>query len=171
MRSSACQVFAAIILACSAVPGFAEQDSVGVAGAVNPQAIGQAPTGPVEQLVIGHNVVRNEKISTFNKGQVQLIFADQSTLTLAENSEIVIDEFVYDPQKQAGTMTATMTAGVLRYVGGKISKKNDVSFLTPSGVVTVRGGIALIKVTAKPGAAPANGGVAADKRAGSVERH
>jgi hypothetical protein len=164
MRCSACHIFAAIILACSAVPGFAEQASVGVAGAVNPQATGQAPAGAVEQLVIGHNVVRNEKISTFNKGKVQLIFADQSTLTLAENSEIVIDEFVYDPQKQAGTMTATMTTGVLRYVGGKISKKTDVSFLTPSGAVTVRGGIALIKVAPKPGAAPAAASEAADKR-------
>ncbi len=149
MRPPARHVFAAIILASSAVSAFAGQESVGVTGAVNPQAIGQAPTGPVEQLAIGQNVVRNEKISTFNKGQVQLIFSDQSTLTLAENSEIVIDEFVYDPAKQAGTMTATVTTGVLRYVGGKISKKSDVSFLTPSGVVTVRGGIALIKVTGK----------------------
>lgn len=164
MRSSACHVFAAIVLACSVVPGFAQQNSVGVAGAVNPQATGQAPKGPVEQLVIGHNIVRNEKISTFNKGSVQLIFADQSTLTLAENSEIIIDEFVYDPQKQAGTMTATMTTGVLRYVGGKISKKTDVSFLTPSGAVTVRGGIALIKVAPKPGGAAPTASVAAEKR-------
>jgi hypothetical protein len=163
MRPSACQVFAAIILACSAAPGLAGEETVGVAGAVNPQAVGQAPSGPIEQLAIGQNVVRNEKISTFNKGQVQLIFADQSTLTLAANSEIVIDEFVYDPEKQAGKMTATVTTGVLRYVGGKISKKNDVSFLTPSGVVTVRGGIALIKVGPKPGAAPATGTAAADK--------
>ena len=164
MRPSVCNVLAAMILACSAVPGFAEQDSVGVTGAVNPHAIGQAPAGPIEQLAIGQNVVRNEKISTFNKGQVQLIFADQSTLTLGENSEIVIDEFVYDPGKQAGSMTATVTTGVLRYVGGKISKKNDVSFLTPSGVVTVRGGIALIKVGDKPGVAATNGAVTADKR-------
>src|SRR5712692_1894674 len=171
MRTLACQVFAAIIVACSAVPGFAEDSAVGVTGAVNPQAIGQPPTGPVEQLVIGHNVVRNEKISTFNKGQVQLIFADQSTLTLAENSEIVIDEFVYDPNKQAGSMTATVTTGVLRYVGGKISKKSDVSFLTPSGVVTVRGGIALIKVTGSPSVAPAKGAVTANKHATPAERH
>src|SRR6266849_8523050 len=158
-------------LVCSAVPGFAEPDSVGVTGAVNPQAVGQPPAGKIEQLAIGANVVRNEKISTFNKGQVQLIFSDQSTLTLGENSEIVIDEFVYDPNKQAGSMTATVTTGVLRYVGGKISKKNDVSFLTPSGVVTVRGGIALIKVTGKPGVAPAKGAVTADKHATPAERH
>src|SRR5579863_4168509 len=164
MRYSACQVFAAIVLACAAVPGFAEEVPVGVAGAVNPQAVGQAPKGAIEQLVIGRNIVRNEKISTFNKGQVQLIFADQSTLTLAENSEIVIDEYVYDPQKQAGTMTATVTTGVLRYVGGKISKKNDVSFLTPSGVVTVRGGIALIKVSS-----PTTGAATAQKPATSAQ--
>jgi hypothetical protein len=164
MRRSARQVLAAIILTCTAMPGFAEQAPVGVAGAVNPRATGQAPSGPIEQLVIGHNVVRNEKISTFNKGKVQLIFADQSTLTLSENSEIVIDEFVYDPQKQAGTMTATVTTGVLRYVGGKISKKTDVSFLTPSGVLTVRGGIALIKVAPKSEAAPANVGLATENR-------
>lgn len=164
MRPSVCNVLAAIILAGSSVPGFAEQDTVGVAGAVNPHAVGQPPAGSIEQLAIGQNVVRNEKISTFNKGQVQLIFSDQSTLTLGENSEIVIDEFVYDPQKQAGSMTATVTTGVLRYVGGKISKKNDVSFLTPSGVVTVRGGIALIKVSDKSGAAATNGAAAADKR-------
>jgi len=164
MRHSVRDILAAIILVGSAVPGFAEQDNVGVTGAVNPHAVGQAPAGSVEQLAIGQNVVRNEKISTFNKGQVQLIFSDQSTLTLGENSEIVIDEFVYDPQKQAGSMTATVTTGVLRYVGGKISKKNDVSFLTPSGVVTVRGGIALIKVSDKPGAAATKGAVTADKR-------
>jgi hypothetical protein len=129
-----------------------------------PASYRPSPTGPIEQLAIGQNVVRNEKISTFNKGQVQLIFADQSTLTLAENSEIVIDEFVYDPRQQAGTMTATVTTGVLRYVGGKISKKSDVSFLTPSGVVTVRGGIALIKVTGSPSVAPAKGAVTANKQ-------
>jgi hypothetical protein len=164
MRYSACQAFAAIILVCSAVPGLAEQTSVGIAAAVNPRAMGQAPKGPMEQLVIGHNVVRNERISTFNKGQVQLIFADQSTLTLAENSEIVIDEFVYDPQKQTGSMTTTVTTGVLRYVGGKISKKSDVSFLTPSGALTVRGGIALIKVAPKSETAPATVGMATEKR-------
>jgi len=163
MRWSACRLLAAIVLMSLAVPSLAEDASVGVAGAVNPRAVGQAPEGPVEQLVIGHNVVRNEKISTFNKGRVQLIFADQSTLTLAENSEIVIDEFVYDPQKQTGAMTATMTTGVLRYVGGKISKKTDVSFLTPSGAVTVRGGIALIKVTPKSETPVANAGLATDK--------
>jgi hypothetical protein len=96
--------------------------------------------------MVGHNVIRNEKISTRDAGQAQLLFTDQSTLTVAKNSEIVIDEFVYEPDKQTGNLSATLTAGVFRYVGGKISKQQEVTFLTPTGSVAVRGGICLIRI-------------------------
>ncbi len=152
MRRSAFRFLAATALLCLAVPAFAQQ-KVGITAAINPKAAGEPPNQAVEQLVIGQNVVHNEKISTFDKGKVQLLFADQSTLTLGPNSEIVIDKYVYDPQKEVGAMTATVTTGLLRYVGGKISKKSGVEFVTPSGAVTVRGGIALIKVTGGAGGA------------------
>ena len=143
-------------LACAALPAGAQDDKAGIAAAVNPQATAQPPNAKTEVLHIGQNVIRNERITTQNEGQVQLLFVDGSTLTLGPNSEIVIDEFVYDPKKQIGSMTATVTAGLLRYVGGKVSKKKDVNFYTPSGVVTVRGGIALINVTKGAGAAAGN---------------
>jgi hypothetical protein len=57
----------------------------------------------------------------------------------------VINEFLYDPLTRTGNLTATLTNGVLRYVGGGISKQQDVAFYTPTGVVSVRGGIVLIK--------------------------
>jgi translation elongation factor EF-1alpha len=96
--------------------------------------------------MVGHDVIRNEKISTQNAGQAQLLFTDQSTLTVAKNSEIVIDEFVFDPEKQAGNLSATLTTGVFRYVGGKISKQQDVTFLTPTGSISVRGGMTMMEV-------------------------
>ncbi len=57
--------------------------------------------------------------------------------------------YIYDPDRHVGEMTATVTTGLLRYVGGKISKQQGAQFLTPSGAVTVRGGIAVIQVTPK----------------------
>ncbi|MFI5020871.1 MAG: FecR domain-containing protein [Alphaproteobacteria bacterium] len=149
-------------LACAALPAGAQEDKAGVAAAVNPQATAQPPNEKTEVLHIGQNVIRNERITTQNEGQVQLLFVDGSTLTLGPNSEIVIDEFVYDPQKQIGSMTATVTAGLLRYVGGKVSKKKDVNFNTPSGVVTVRGGIAFINVPRNAGAAAGNAPTGSD---------
>src|SRR5947209_17496844 len=96
--------------------------------------------------MVGHDVIRNERIKTASIGQAQLLFTDQSTLTVARNSEILIDEFVFDPNKQSGNLAATVTTGVFRYVGGKISKQKDVTFYTPTGSVSVRGGIVLFKV-------------------------
>ena len=89
--------------------------------------------------------MRNERIDTSDRGQVQLLFADQSSLSVAPGSDVLINEFLYDPQTQTGNLTATVRTGLLRYVGGEISKKKEVAFFTPSAVVSVRGGIVLIK--------------------------
>jgi hypothetical protein len=158
-------------LACAALPAGAQEDKAGIAAAVNPQATGQPPNEKTQVLRIGQNVIRNERITTQNEGQVQLLFVDGSTLTLGPNSEIVIDEFVYDPKKQIGSMTATVTAGLLRYVGGKVSKQKGANFYTPSGVVTVRGGIAIINVTKNADAAAGNAPTGSDKpgKAGATQ--
>jgi hypothetical protein len=97
------------------------------------------------ELLVAHDAMRNERIDTSDRGQVQLLFADQSSLSVAPGSAVVINEFLYDPQTQTGNLTATVTTGLLRYVAGEISKKRDVAFYTPGAVVSVRGGIILIK--------------------------
>ncbi len=139
-------VLATLGIASLSWPALAQQDKIGVAAEVNPDVFAQVPEGQKRELLVGHDVIHNEKINTGNGGQAQLLFTDQSTLTVAKNSEVVIDDFVFDPQKQNGNLTATLTTGVFRYVGGKISKQQDVTFLTPTGTVSVRGGIALIKI-------------------------
>jgi len=73
---------------------FAAGETVGVTAAVNPDATGQLPNEPLRELLVGHDVIRNERIKTASIGQAQLLFTDQSTLTVARNSEILIDEFV-----------------------------------------------------------------------------
>jgi hypothetical protein len=130
-------------LACWAVPTVAQQDKVGVVTVVTAKATGQSPDRSIEKLVVGHNVVRKEKISTFNNSQVQLLFIDQSTLTLAENSEIVIDDFILDPKTGASQITATISTGLARY-GGKTNQRATAQFLTPSGTVDIRGGGAAV---------------------------
>src|ERR1700688_4266658 len=133
---------AAFGLAGSASPvAAADKASVGITSAVNPDTVGQPPNQPERTLLVGHDIMRNERITTKNTGQAQILFADQSSLTVAPNSELVIDEFVYDPKKQTGSMVANVTTGLLRYVGGKVSHEKDVTFQTPSAAITVRGGV------------------------------
>ena len=59
---------------------------------------------------------------------------------------MVIDEYFYNPEAKSGSMVASATKGVLRYVGGQISHSSGVTITTPSAVLGIRGGIATIMV-------------------------
>ena len=84
----------------------AGEQQVGVSAAVNPDATGTPPGGSAKTLVLGQNVVFNERIQTAAQGQTQLLFVDQSAMTVGPNSDLTIDKFVYNPDSGTGNMTA-----------------------------------------------------------------
>ena len=132
------------LLALTAAPAAARE--AGVAAAVNADSLTKPPTEEQRTLVVGHNVVFDEKISTGPQGQAQLLMLDQSAVTVAPNSELVIDKFVYDPDKRTGEMAMTLSKGLMRFVGGRLSKSGGVQVNTPVATMGIRGGIALIHV-------------------------
>ena len=128
----------------------AGEQQVGVSAAVNPEATGTPPGGSAKTLVLGQNVVFNERIQTAAAGQTQLLFVDQSAMTVGPNSDLTIDKFVYNPDSGTGNMTVSAAKGVLRFVGGKLSKQeNGVDVKTPQATIAVRGGAFLM--TVQPG--------------------
>ena len=122
----------------------ARADKVGVAAAVNPDAFSSLAGSPQTQLNIGKSIFFNERINTTTSGLVQVLLVDGSTFTVGPGSDLVINKFVYDPKKGTGQITASFSKGVMRFVGGKISKSdNAVSINTPAGALAVRGCIIL----------------------------
>ena len=112
----------ALLLAGTALvssPVFAQQ--AGTATAVNPESQSTPPGGTTTTLQVGARVVHKERIKTTPQGSVQLLFLDRSTLSIAPNSEIVIDEFVYNPGAGSGHMAVSLATGALRFVGGQLS--------------------------------------------------
>ncbi|MEQ9641648.1 MAG: FecR domain-containing protein [Alphaproteobacteria bacterium] len=120
---------------------------VGVAAAVNPQATGTPPNADLRVLQAGLDLFQDEAIVTGPSGRTQIIFLDGSALTLGPDSDIVLDTFVYDPDKREGSLVMSASKGVFRLVGGRISKKQPIVFKTASGRVAVRGGVALLRLT------------------------
>jgi len=134
---------AAIALLALASYGEAYAEQVGVAAAVNPDAFSSLSGKPEKQLNIGKSIFYNERINTTASGLVQVLLVDGSTFTVGPNSSLVIDKFVYDPNKRTGEVVATFSKGAMRFVGGKISKtEGGVKIETPAGVLAIRGGIA-----------------------------
>ena len=122
-------------LAAIALVGLAHEahaDKVGVAAAVNPDAFSSLAGKPQTQLNIGKSIFYNERINTTGSGLVQVLLVDGSTFTVGPGSDLVIDKFVYDAQKGVGKISASFSKGVMRFVGGKISKnEGGVSVNTP----------------------------------------
>jgi trimeric autotransporter adhesin len=130
----------------SANPAVAQQ-RIGVNSAVNPDVTGAWPGTPPRRLVLGQDVVFNERVTTAAGGQTQVLFVDQSTMTIGPQSDMVIDEFVYDPAAGTGKLAANLTRGVFRFVGGKLSKQeNAVTMRTPSATIGIRGGVFLVNL-------------------------
>lgn len=116
---------------------------VGVAAAVNRDAFGTPPGSGRTTKVLGDNVIFRERIETSGDGLVQVLLVDGSTFTVGANSDLVIDEFVYDPDAGSGKLVVSFGKGVARFVGGKLSKnKGGVTVKTPVGTIGIRGGIA-----------------------------
>jgi len=126
--------------------------NIGVTAAVNKQAKSTLPTGRVRQVVLGNKVIFKERINTSGTGLVQVLFVDGSTVTVGADAELVIDEFIYNPAKGRGKLVVSFGKGVMRFVGGKISKKKDsVSIRTTVGTAGIRGGMANIAVDGQKG--------------------
>src|SRR3546814_16097828 len=84
-----------------------------------------------------------ERIVTTSVGQTQVLFVDQSSLTVGPNAEVVIDRFVYDPDRTTGELVVSVTKGVFRFVGGKISASNGATIRTPTAKLGIRGSVVL----------------------------
>ena len=150
-------LFAAFCLSGpSVIAGPAVAQQVGVTAAVNPAATGTPPGGQVRTLTIGEKVVHNERIDTDARGLLQVLLADGTTFTVGPNSGLIIDTFVYDPDKGTAKITASLSKGVFRFIGGKTSKTpGGVQLNTPVGTVGIRGGIAnLVFDPQQPGIPP-----------------
>ena len=131
-----------VSMALSLGAGVALADKVGVAAAVNPDAFSSLSSTPNKQLNIGKSIFYNERINTTNSGLVQVLLIDGSTFTVGPNSDLVIDRFVYNPQKKTGELVATFSKGTMRFIGGKLSKnEGGVTVKTPAGALAIRGGM------------------------------
>ncbi len=119
------------------VPALAQQ--IGTATAVNPLSESTPPGATTVALTVGARIVHKERIHTTPSGSVQLLFLDKSTLSIAPNTSILIDEYVYDPNSGNGHMLARLTEGTLRYVGGKLSHEGEAEIATPAAAVGIRG--------------------------------
>jgi FecR protein len=131
------------------VSAFAVGDAaarVGVTSATDGDPLGKPPQEAERILRIGIDVQANELVTTQANDRAHLVFLDGSSLTVGPNARLTIDKFVFDPNTKTGELAINASKGVLRLVGGKISKNTPIVVTTPSSTVGIRGGITILNV-------------------------
>ena len=156
---------ASVFLAGTA--GVSAQQVVGAVGAANALPTGRAPGHATRTLSPGADIFFKDHITTKRGGSAQLTFLDRSTLSVGENSDLVIDDFVYKPDGEK-TMSATLSKGVLHFVGGEVSHQDKATIKTPVVTIGIRGGIGTVGYVKDTTALQAIPGVPTDFRGGTV---
>lgn len=136
----ACIIGLSGVAAEIAVPQVAQAE-VGVFAAANRDLTGTRPSEAPRPLFLQDKVVANERILATKDGGGQILFLDQSSLTISPNSDIVLDKYVYDADKDSGEIGLTVLKGAMRLVGGRITKKNAALIRTPTATIGIRGGM------------------------------
>lgn len=74
-------------------------------------------------------------------GTMRIDFVDETRVDITEHSRLLIDEFVYDPANDVGSLSIKATLGGVRYASGQIAKRyrQNVKIRTPSATIGVRG--------------------------------
>ncbi len=144
MRSARLLVAAGWLLVGLTLPagGAFGTEQAGVSAAVKGQvALRRPQAGVGRQVVSGEAIHLQDAIRSGAQSGMQILLLDETVFTIGPESELVVDEFVYDPQTNAGKVSAQITKGVFRFVTGKVAKQNpaDMNVRLPSGTLGVRG--------------------------------
>ena len=84
------------------------------------------------------DIYHNEIIETGDESATEFVFLDETKLALGPNSRLVLDRFVYDPEPGKASFVMTATAGVFRFVSGKLPKRS-YEIHTPTATIGIRG--------------------------------
>lgn len=136
---------------------FAQQQA-GVSAAVRGQvALARESANIVgRQVKSGEPIFLGDAITSGANSGLQVMLMDETVFTIGPNSQISIDEFVYDPSTSTGKVTASVAKGVFRFITGKIARKRpeDMTVRLPTATIGIRGTIVGGAVRTEPGADP-----------------
>lgn len=134
--------------------------------------------GGSKLLAPGDRVHVRDRVETGRNGQVLVQLVDNSVFTIGPNTNLTIDEFVFDPNSGRGEAVASVLTGVFRFLSGRIAKQDPdaMTVRVPFGTIGVRGTDAAAAVTASsvsvvllnPHDAPAPGALNIATALGSV---
>ena len=86
-------------------------------------------------------VIQTNDEAITNNGRMAITFLDDSQVKLTEHSQLLIDEYIYDPDPSKSKMALTFALGTTRFITGNLNRidKQNISLKTPTANIAIRG--------------------------------
>jgi hypothetical protein len=86
------------------------------------------------------SIQSNDEAITTN-GRMAIKFLDDSVVKLTEHSQLLIDEYIYDPDPSKSKMALTFGLGTARFITGNLNRidKQNIQLKTPTANIAIRG--------------------------------
>ena len=126
-----------LIFSLSSIPpGFANE-VIGVIAV----GVGDITNQKSEKLITGSKIYFGDTIIAKAQSNAQILLLDETAITIGEKSELIIDEFIYDPQSKIGKIVSNIKIGTVRIITGEISKNDpdNLEVNVPTGSIGARG--------------------------------
>lgn len=140
---SGCNIPSAPAAPTAPMPPDPRFNIIGAAAVVQGEVQLRTPDGRVlyDQVAFKDAIPFGSTVSTGPSGKIQILLADETSFTIGPNSEMVLDEFVYDPATSTGKITATVVKGLFRFITGKVARKDpeNIKVKLNVGTIGIRG--------------------------------
>jgi hypothetical protein len=120
------------------------KEEIGVASAVNKNTTDLTSEEERKLVQAGYKIIQNHTLETDSIGRAALLLIDGTSFSIGPNSSVTLDKFIYNPETAEGSLEVS-SRGLLRLVGGKVTKKRPALIRTNSATVGIRGGITIVQ--------------------------
>lgn len=134
-----------VVLALTPTFGFA-QTAIGNTSKVVNQVEASAASA-VRRLALRDSIFQAEVIKTSARSATELVFRDETTITIGPEAQVTLDTFVFDPDPAKAKVVVRQSVGALRFVSGKLANV-AYEIRTPTATIGVRGTVFTVVVAA-----------------------
>jgi hypothetical protein len=145
-------IFTVFITLAFASVSFSANNTIGFVNEVKGQAY-VLRDGEQQVAEAGFKLKINDILNTGQDSAIGVIFNDETVLSLGANSELSVNEYVFNPERSRFSFVVRMVRGTAAYMSGLIAKLSPdaVRVIMPSGSIGVRGTKMLIQVEDEKG--------------------
>ena len=95
----------------------------------------------VEGFGAGDPVYQGDILESGPDGALGVLLADETTFSMGESGKMVLDEMIYDPGTQEGSVSLSTLQGVFTFVSGQVAKTDPdaMTLDTPVATIGIRG--------------------------------